>query len=96
MRLVNPSAEIRVAAGREGHLRSLQPLALYPANSLFVEGYLTTRGDAVPETYRMIREAGFEVEGNPLYEGEVPGADAFAVPGGGELLRPEVAARPRS
>jgi len=96
MRLVNPSAEIRVAAGREGHLRSLQPLALYPANSLFVEGYLTTRGDAVPETYRMIREAGFEVEGNPLYEGDAPGADGFAVPGGGELLRPEVAARPRS
>ena len=50
MRLVNPRAEIRVAGGREGHLRSLQPLALWPANSLFVEGYLTTRGDAVRTT----------------------------------------------
>ena len=66
MRLVNPRAEIRVAGGREGHLRGLEPLALWPANSLFVEGYLTTRGDAVAETYRMIHDAGFEVDGNPL------------------------------
>ena len=66
MRLVNPRAEIRVAGGREGHLRALGPLALWPANSLFVEGYLTTRGDAIAETYRMIHDAGFEVEGNPL------------------------------
>ena len=65
MRLVNPRAEIRIAGGREGHLRSLQALALYPANSLFVEGYLTTRGDSATETYRMIEEAGFRVEGNP-------------------------------
>ncbi|NIM74260.1 MAG: biotin synthase BioB, partial [Gammaproteobacteria bacterium] len=68
VRFVNPRAEIRAAGGREGHLRSLEPLALWPANSLFVEGYLTTRGDAVAETYRMIRDAGFEVEGNPLYD----------------------------
>ncbi|MDH3213853.1 MAG: biotin synthase BioB [Myxococcales bacterium] len=66
MRFVNPRAEIRVAGGREGHLRALGPLALWPANSLFVEGYLTTRGDAIAETTRMIRDAGFEVEGNPL------------------------------
>src|SRR5690606_4712533 len=58
MRLVNPRAEIRAAAGREGHLRSLGPLLLWPANSLFVEGYLTTRGDAVRETYAMIADAG--------------------------------------
>jgi biotin synthase len=92
MRLVNPRAEIRAAGGREGHLRALAPLALYPANSLFVEGYLTTRGDAVRETYRMIRDAGFEVDGNPLYdqlrEEERP---EFRLAGGdGELLRPEV------
>jgi biotin synthase len=30
---------------REGHLRSLGSLALYPANSLFAEGYLTTKGE---------------------------------------------------
>jgi biotin synthase len=95
MRLVNPRAEIRIAAGREGHLRALGALALWPANSLFVEGYLTTRGDAVAETYRMIRDAGFEVGGNPLSAAE--GIDGDALAGGfrlagrdGELLRPEV------
>jgi biotin synthase len=84
MRLVNPRAEIRAAAGREFHLRGLAPLLLWPANSLFVEGYLTTEGDAVGETYRMIRDAGFEIEGNPVYEaGEAAGEDAcggFALP----------------
>ena len=75
MRLVNPRAEIRVAGGREGHLRALGPLALWPANSLFVEGYLTTRGDAVAETYRMIHDAGFEVEGNPL-TAELPSVES--------------------
>jgi len=68
MRLVNPSAEIRIAGGREGNLRTLQPLALYPANSLFIEGYLTTRGDTADETYSMIRDAGFEIDGNELYD----------------------------
>jgi biotin synthase len=67
MRFINPNAEIRVAGGREGHLRGMQSFALYPANSLFVEGYLTTRGDSVAETYTMIRDAGFEIEGNAAY-----------------------------
>ena len=95
MRLVNPRAEIRACGGREGHLRSLNPLALWPANSLFVEGYTTTRGEGIIETYRMIREAGFEVDGNPAYERERyegAGASAFRVPGGGtQVLRPEIA-----
>ncbi|MBI1372682.1 MAG: biotin synthase BioB [Phycisphaera sp.] len=59
MRLVNPTAEIRIAAGREAHLRSLQPLGLYPANSLFMEGYLLTEGQAAGDTLRMILDAGF-------------------------------------
>ncbi|MBW2579036.1 MAG: biotin synthase BioB, partial [Deltaproteobacteria bacterium] len=87
MRFVNPNAEIRVAGGREGHLRGMQSLALYPANSLFVEGYLTTRGDPVQETYTMIRDAGFEIEGNDAYtdgdEIDAKGASQFRVPGGG-------------
>ena len=95
MRLVNPSAEIRAAGGREGHLRALGPLCLWPANSLFVDGYLTTRGDAVVETYRMIRDAGFEIDGNPAYdraafEGSAPGG--FRLPGAeAPVFRPEVA-----
>jgi biotin synthase len=70
MRLVNPAAEVRISAGREGHLRSLGALALWPANSLFIEGYLTTRGSDERETYRMIEDAGFEVLGNPTYHAQ--------------------------
>ncbi len=92
MRLVNPRAEIRVAGGREGHLRSLQALALWPANSLFVEGYLTTRGDAVRDTYAMIREAGFEVEGNPLADELGAPAAGFRLGGrDGDILKPDIA-----
>lgn len=62
MRLINPTAEIRMAAGREVHLRSLQAMALEPANSLFIEGYLLTRGTDAIDTVRMIQDAGFELE----------------------------------
>ncbi|MCL4683985.1 biotin synthase BioB [Myxococcota bacterium] len=97
MRLVNPSAEIRAAGGREGHLRTLGPLLFWPANSLFVEGYLTTRGDAVEETYRMIADAGFEVDGNPLYdERRAADARAFRLAGAdGQILKPDIAAPTR-
>ena len=92
MRLINPRAEIRVAGGREGHLRSLGALALWPANSLFVEGYLTTRGDVVNDTYRMIRDAGFEIEGNPLYNAEAEKeASAFRLEDGDPILKPDIA-----
>jgi biotin synthase len=95
VRFVNPRAEIRAAGGREGHLRALEPLALYPANSLFVEGYLTTRGDAVADTYRMIRDAGFEIEGNPMFEAESEASNAFRLTGtDGEILKPEIAHQP--
>ena len=93
MRFVNPAAEIRVAGGREGHLRDLGALALWPANSLFIEGYLTTRGDTEDSTYRMIRDAGFEVDGNPVYnEASAGGGDgSFRLrSSGGEILKPEI------
>jgi len=60
-RLTNPTSEIRVAAGREIHLRSLQPLALYAANSLFVGDYLTTDGQPPQEDYEMLEDLGFEI-----------------------------------
>jgi biotin synthase len=63
-RLVNPTRELRISGGREIHLRSLQPLGLYAANSLFVGDYLTTRGQAPDEDYRMIEDMGFEVTRN--------------------------------
>ena len=62
MRFLNPSQEIRFSAGREAHLRSLQPLALYPANSVFVSGYLTTPGQDYNETWQMIEDLGFELQ----------------------------------
>ena len=62
-RFVNPTKEIKVGGGRELHLGRLQPLMLYPANSIFVEGYLTTSGQASQEAIHMIEANGFEVEG---------------------------------
>jgi len=61
-RFINPSKEIRVAGGREINLRSLQPMSLYPANSIFVNGYLTTPGQRATEAHRMIEDLGFEIE----------------------------------
>jgi biotin synthase len=61
-RFLNPRTEIRIGGGREYNLRSLQPLALYPADALFVNGYLTTPGQPAAETHRMIQDMGFEVE----------------------------------
>ena len=59
-RLANPRGELRIAAGREMHLGSLQPLGLYPANSIFVGDYLTTKGQTPEEDYRMIEALGFQ------------------------------------
>ena len=60
-RFLLPTAELRVAGGREVNLRSLQPLALYAANSLFVSDYLTTPGQPASEDHRMIEDLGFTV-----------------------------------
>ncbi len=61
-RLFNPDRELRIAGGREVHLRSMQPLGLYPANSMFVGDYLTTPGQMPDADFQMIRDLGFEVE----------------------------------
>jgi biotin synthase len=68
-RFLLPSQEIRIAGGREVHLRSLQPLGLYPANSMFVGDYLTTAGQPAGADFAMIRDMGFVLEapdGTPL------------------------------
>jgi len=62
VRFVNPTRDIRAAGGRETALRMLQPLALYPCNSIFTNGYLTTPGNESSEDIRMIEDLGFEVE----------------------------------
>ncbi|SEB28158.1 biotin synthase BioB [Paenibacillus sp. 276b] len=65
-RLICPSKEIRVAGGREINLRTLQPLSLYAANSLFVGDYLTTAGQEISNDHQMIEDLGFEIELNAL------------------------------
>lgn len=61
-RFLHPRTELRVAGGREHNLRSLQPLALYPADSIFVNNYLTTPGSPAPEVWGMIEDLGFKIE----------------------------------
>ena len=98
MRLANPRAEVRVAAGREGHLRSLEALALWPANSLFVDGYLTTKGNSAIDTYGMIRDAGFVVErpdGSLIPWSELGLDRVFRVLGSEQILKPAVLAQIR-
>ena len=64
-RFANPRTELRIAAGREMHLRSLQPLGLFAANSIFVGDYLTTCGQAPGEDFKMLTDLGFE----PVHHG---------------------------
>ncbi len=63
-RLLNPEAEVRVAAGREHHLRGMEVMSLYPANSMFLDGYLNATGKEASRTLQMIEDAGFTVETN--------------------------------
>jgi biotin synthase len=75
-RLVHPRTDLRVAGGREITLRALQAMALYPANSIFTQGYLTTGGATASSDHQMIKDAGFELE---LASGESVPADPDAV-----------------
>lgn len=62
-RFVFPEVEVRLAGGREIHLRGLQPLALHLANSMFLGDYLTSEGQPGADDLQMIADAGFTVEG---------------------------------
>jgi biotin synthase len=64
MRFINPTKEIRISGGREVNLRSLQPLGLYPANSLFIGDYLTTKGQEGSADHQMLKDLGFEIDFN--------------------------------
>ena len=72
-RFLNPAAEIRIAGGREVHLRSMQAMGLYAANSIFVDGYLTEPGQKTADAHAMIADMGFTVvageAGNPMTAG---------------------------
>lgn len=75
-RFVHPRTDLRVAGGREITLRALQAMALFPANSIFTQGYLTTGGATPSADHQMIKDAGFELE---LASGEAAPADPEAV-----------------
>ena len=62
LRLTNPQAEIRLAAGRELYLGERQSEALAVANSLFVDGYLNVQGSDLAETTKLIENLGYEIE----------------------------------
>lgn len=64
-RFTNPRADLRAAGGRERNLGEWQSLALYPANSIFVDGYLTTPGQGAHAARQMIEKLGFQVEQAP-------------------------------
>jgi biotin synthase len=74
-RYLFPRTEIRIAGGREVHLRSVQGLALEVANSIFVGDYLTTEGQAAGADHQLLADWGFV----PL---ELPGVPAPSVPAG--------------
>ncbi len=61
-RFINPTKEIRISGGREVNLRSLQPLGLYAANSIFIGDYLTTEGQETNSDHAMLEDLGFEIE----------------------------------
>lgn len=65
-RFLNPASEIRIAGGREHHLRWLQPLGLFVANSIFIGDYLTAKGQSPQQDLQMIRDLGFTIEGEAL------------------------------
>jgi len=62
-RFVNPDREIRVAGGREACLGPMQALALYAADSIFTNCYLTYSGQGYEADLAMIKSAGFHVSG---------------------------------
>lgn len=90
-RFVNPTAEIRIGGGREGHLRGLQSLALYPANSLFVDGYLVTRGDQKNKVYQMVKDAGFELEGEGEDDPVLSVPERFTLDDDSNIMNPKTA-----
>nr|WP_238331921.1 hypothetical protein [Kribbella jejuensis] len=58
-----PDVEVRLAGGREIHLRGMQVLALHIANSIFLGDYLTSEGQPGADDLQLIADGGFTVEG---------------------------------
>ncbi len=105
VRFVCPDVEVRLAGGREVHLRSMQPLALHLVNSIFLGDYLTSEGQVGQADLDMIADAGFEVEGAgtttlPRHRADalVSGCGSTSAAGAGGAVRraPRAAVRTRT
>ena len=59
-RLLLPKSDIRCAAGREVYLKGREKEMFYAVDSIFASGYLTTEGDGINETIKIIKDAGFD------------------------------------
>ncbi len=98
VRFVCPDVEVRLAGGREIHLRTLQPLALHLVNSIFLGDYLTSEGQAGKADLDMIADAGFEVEGrrtdDPARHRRADAEGGARHPRGGRRAAPEAATVP--
>ena len=69
-RFLFPRQDIKIAGGREVHLRDLQSWMFYAgANSFLVGNYLTTCGRNAEADRQMVRDLGLEIEG---YAGPEP------------------------
>ncbi|GAA3605069.1 hypothetical protein GCM10022199_06160 [Marihabitans asiaticum] len=74
-RVLAPQREIRIAAGREMHLRSLQTLGLHLANSIFLGDYLTSEGQAAQDDLALLADGGFTILGADEVPGERRGGE---------------------
>ena len=94
VRLVHPDVEVRSAAGREYHIRTLQPLVLEVANSIFLGDYLTSEGGPGRDDLAMIADLGFHVEGAGAEAGTICLGDGQAGPGARRPSRLDAAGVP--
>ena len=60
--LCKPNEKKFVFQEGEINLRSVQPIGLFAANSIFVGDYLTTAGQEPTADWGMIEDLGFEIE----------------------------------
>ncbi|MGH3279587.1 MAG: biotin synthase BioB [Trebonia sp.] len=86
VRFVCPDAEVRLAGGREIHLRTLQPLALHVVNSIFLGDYLTSEGQPGAADLAMIADAGFTVEGAETVPAKTSQGERRAAPARPDLV----------
>jgi biotin synthase len=64
-RLIMPRATIKIAGGREANLADFQAMVLRAgANGMIIGGYLTTGGRPVEQDKKMVRQAGFVMDGS--------------------------------